>query len=511
MALTSGRNDEFRPSPGFQRSETTGVEVNIYPQNGDPVVISTSTVPLDGRRRSDKNPSIVSANMSTSMGAASGSWQVSLKPGQRHITESLLSTLNDDDWVDLTFTRHARRWHTMRGLLKNIRRTTAVGGTGATTEVIALSGKGFGSIWEQTPIWFNPYSEENFGGAQSQKAFGALEGVLGSPDKAVVGYLKNMLRQLGGTGRATWVLPLSMPNRGEGSFVGAVDFDTSQFPKEFKTGGPKELTGLSSNWLMPQGNLWQLAQQWSDPIFNELFTDVLPGLLAFNPEEELLVDDTELTLIFREKPFPTLEKGRNSAWFDLPLSIVPREQILNADVGRSGDERYNAFFVAPQIVQEAMKQSAIDIHRPLWNERDIDRHGMKRFDIASKYAIKDSDISGLAKEQRRKVRDWYCINPYLLNGTLALATGRPDIHLGTRVRIPGSLGKNGDETYYVEQVDHSWTFGPGTRTNLGVTRGFLGDEDTLLDVLGALVDEYTEGTPAEAGLTIPGLTITLQG
>ncbi len=455
MGLTSGRNDEFRPSPGFQRSETTGVEVNIYPQNGDPVVISTSTVPLDGRRRSDQNPSIIGANMTTSLGAASGSFQISLKPGQRHVTESLLSTLSDDDWIDLTFTRHSLRWHTMRGLLKNIRRATAVGGTGATTEVISLSGKGFGTIWEQTPIWFNPYSKENFAGEQSRKAFGALDNLLGSPDKAVFGYLQNMLRQLGATGRATWVLPRGIPHRGDGSFVGAVDFDKLQFPPEFQKGGDSELQGFSINWLTPTGNLWQLAQQWSDPLFNELFTDVLPRgrLLQFRPEQELLAKDSRLTVIFREKPFPTLERGTESEWFKLPLAIVPREQILNADVGRSGDERYNAFYVAPQIVQEAMKQSAIDINRPLWSERDIDRHGMRRFDIASKYAIKNANISILTKKQRRKIRDWYCINPYLLNGTLSLATGRPDIHLGTRVRIPGALGKSGDETYYVEQVE----------------------------------------------------------
>ena len=60
----------------------------------------------------------------------------------------------------------------------------------------------------------------------------------------------------------------------------------------------------------------------------------------------LSVDDSVMSVITRDKPFPLvdldfidkseLHTGRDSAWFDLALFEVPRQQIINTDVGRIG-------------------------------------------------------------------------------------------------------------------------------------------------------------------------------
>ena len=97
----------------------------------------------------------------------------------------------------------------------------------------------------------------------------------------------------------------------------------------------------------------------------------------------------------------------------------------------------------------------------------------------------------MADTQRRIIRDWYCLNPYYLSGTLNLKIGRPDIKIGCRIRVPGAASEDEDESYYVEQVSHNWTFGSSVKTTLGVTRGWIGTDDHHLDRLKKVVAPYT--------------------
>jgi len=507
MPLTSGRYDEYKPKPGFQGSETTGVEIIIYPQQAaftDPITFTSEPVKFGGRNQ----PSIISANVTKTLGAASGTWSFVCKPGRNEkdgysqVAQSLFSHVIDDDWIDIVFLRHGRRYHVMRGLVEDVRRGKVVSGSGATSTIFTISGRDFGKIWEQTPIWFNTYSSVNLGGAISQKVFSGMQNILGSPKKAVLAFLRDMLRELDELGTASWVLPSELPNRGPGSFLEAVNFDTSGYPINLDN----QLIALSQNWLMPSGNLWQLAKEWSDPLFNELYCDIMPdsllsiGFAQFNPQAELPPEESGLNLIFREKPFPTINEGKDSAWFYLPLNIVPREQIISSDTGRSGAERFNAFFVAPQLTQELVGQGAMDMYEPLWSPDDISRHGFRRFDVMTKYIdIVNANLLTVIRDFREKIRDWYCLNPYLLNGTITLGVLRPAIKIGTKIRIPGARSQDEDETYYVEQVSHSWAFGSGGKTTLGVTRGFVGQDDLLLNTLQTLVNEYVIPEKARAG------------
>ncbi len=99
-------------------------------------------------------------------------------------------------------------------------------------------------------------------------------------------------------------------------FIDSVYINVRGYPDE------PALTGISSNWLMPQGTLWSLAQEWSDPIFNELIPDlyakdeVRPDY-NLSPGRELTVDQTKMYVIFRERPFPRPYEGTDSLWFHL--------------------------------------------------------------------------------------------------------------------------------------------------------------------------------------------------
>lgn len=489
MTLATGRH--FKP--GFQESQLSSVEAIIYTQRGDPVILTgegerDESITIDGRTKIDQNPSLTAATTSKVMGGGSGNFSLTLKPSRKTI--DLYDRILDDDWVDIVFTLHNRKRHVMRALVDDMRKDEAVGGTGATTETYTIVGRDFPKIWENTQVWFSVLVDDVVTGGVSLKVFGGAENVFGNPSKVIKGFLEGFLQELGDAGRAVWAPPPSMPNIIGERFITNVTFDTEGF-----TNDPAR-TAINSNYMMPQGNLWALAQEWSDPDFCELFADTMPIDLDSEEGEyaEILsnaaVDQTEMRVVFRDRPFPTVAEGDDSPYFKLPLHVVPKQWILNNNTGRSGIERYNAFFMAPQIAQELLQSGGIDLYQPLWDKEDILRHGLRRCDVTSKYSAENAEILNMSSAQREKIRDWYCLNPYMLNGTIALRRAMPWVHIGERIRIPGDLSRDDDQTFYIEGVSHAWAFGTGTRTTLNVTRGWRGTDASFVDALGIVAGNY---------------------
>lgn len=483
--------------PGFQRSETSSAELYVYEQPTDPVLSllnpdANKAISFDGRRIYDKNPSLVEVSTSKTMGAASGTWSALVKqanpPSRRGNLRDLIA---DDAWVDIHFSRHGRRYFIMRGMLNDIREVGTVAGDGATTTAYSISGQDFGKVWELTPLWFNKYIDddnppENVAGAAAMRVFSSL-GLGGSVSDVVLRYLLGFLEELGNTGRANWEFPRSMPGVGSDlAFVKNIGFDLSGFSND-----PPRIA-IAPNFLDPDGaNIWAMAQEWSDPTFVELFAD-LTDRPFIEGSDQLSTADSIPTICVRDRPFPTLELGKRSPWFDLPTVVVPREDVVDDDLGRTGSERYNAFFVAPQVLTEFLGSAAIEVTAPLWDEKDMRVHGFRRFDVNSRYQLDiaaapfaDSMLT-ITKLQREKCRDWYAINPYLYNGTISFARGVLEARIGRRLLIPGAQ----DFTAYIENVDHNWRFGQGIRTTLGVTRGWYGTDDEYLRALGVLASRY---------------------
>jgi len=486
---------------GFQGSETSTSEVVFHRQGNDPVLVAIpgTTSKTTGRYRRDQDHTLTSVQTGKRMGQA-GTFTVQVKPSGAVASNPELDPLGDildDDWIDIVMRRHDRVWHVMRGLVDDVRRSISVGGDGATSTVYTITGRDFQKVFEQTPLWFNKHNQENVDGALSLKAFTGLPTITGDPAEAVQGFLIGFLQQLQTLGRANWVPPSSLENILNNSFIETIQRD---FQLEGFTGIPARL-GINPNLAMPNGSAWALAHEWSDPAFQELFCDLIVDGQQARPDQEAPISSTGMGVFFRDKPFPTVEildeqgnptsgiqTGKNSPWFSLPMFTVPRQQILESDVGRTGLERLNSFNVGPQIVQE-MSGSTIELSAPLWNREDIKHHGLRRYDISSHYKTQGASLLSLSVIQRYLVRDWYMMNPYLWNGTLSLAVGRPDIRIGSRVRIPGASTKE-DETYYVEEVNHQWMFGPGIKTTLGVTRGYRGTDEALLLAMRDMASNY---------------------
>lgn len=500
-------SEASNPRPGFQGSETSRVQVLHYAQGGDPVIFGAEgAMEFKGRYRQDSDHSIISVSTSKNLESA-GQFTIQLKPA-KGVTDTLLDRVVDDDWIDIIFTRHDRTWHTMRGTVDRISRSRAVAGSGATSWVYTITGRDFQKIWEITPIWFNRLALENVEGGWAYQIYSQIPNLGGSPDNVVQAFLRGWFEKFGAVGRVNWAMPSTIPNT-TGTFIG--DIAAGWNVAGFSNIPPRK--AIDANLMNPTGTLWTLAKGWSDPAFCELFCDLGKQGTQLFPDEELDINDSRMSVFFRDRPFPItstvkddtgalpagLQVDLNSAWFQLPLHVVNRQEIQSDDVSRDGSERMNAFFVGPQLVQDLLGAGGMDMTQPLWDPADILRHGLRRYDINSNYKTDGGTLLLLSVVQRYILRDWYVINPYLLSGTIVLAHGRPDIHVGTRIRIPGEGGDTAlDETYYVEGVNHSWSLGPGIRTTLQVTRGFIGTDNSLLQAIKDAVGNYSVPTVGDA-------------
>lgn len=505
--------------PGFQSSDTTYVEVIIYQHGTDPVVLAADGIlgfEMNGQKPGDPAPSIVSVQTQKQMGAASGSFSINVKPSQAAI--ALFDKLVDDDWVDIVFYKHGDGYHVMRGMLDEVKRSRSVSGNGATSEMFMLSGRDFGKVWENTPVWFSPFANDFITQAVSNRIFDGVPSIYGSPGRTPITFLRDFMEALTDNDGVNWTPPLGIPGLSSLTFTGNVAFNDTNGESQYFQNIPMR-NQYNPNGMNPDGMLWQLAYEYSDPMFTELYTDLLPDGDPLSPRltlgDPLSTLDTKMSVVLRDKPFqfqPTsVPPGFVSLWDLLPTHTVNRHEIISDDVAKSGFERYNAFFVAPRILQEALSSHALYVIAPLIDRDSIKYHGWRRMDIQSNVVPDPEnpelyggpDVNNLCSYQRQLLRDWYCMNPYLLSGTFVLGHGRPDIKIGNKMSIPGGVlnptDVEADETYYVESVTNSWQAGMGIRTSVGVTRGWVGTDAEYLTTLSKVADRYT----------LPSMALTL--
>lgn len=507
------------PKYGFQKSENTRAAVAIYQHNDDPIVFnskkSNEPFALVGNRASDPEPSVISVTTNKSINEASGKFEVVAKPSKSS-SKKLFETLTDDDWLDIVFYINKEPYHIFRGIIDEINRSKAVV-NGATTTVYRIVGRCFGKVWEQTQAWFSPFANDFVTEAVSVEVFKGISALLTYPDTAVLGILKSFLEKIETNAGVNWLPPKSMPGIQGTSFLDNINFGeiAGSTIKHFQN-LPKR-KAFNPNTLLPNGALWDIAKTFSDPIFTEMYTDFLPDGNPFSKtlNSPIELGNADMSVILRDRPLPVVPTsvpvGYKDTWGDLPVFTIQQQEIVNSNVSKAGYERYNAFYVAARIHQEEMNNNAMEMITPLLDEDSIKRHGLRRFDIQVETTVaEDNPVTAggyntaeLCKYQRQIIRDWYCMNPYLLSGTIELGHGRPDIRIGTRLHIPGLKLNNKDtvleENYYIESVSHAWVFGRGVRTTLGVTRGWQGDDPSYYENLQKISSRFVVPILKEIG------------
>jgi hypothetical protein len=483
----------------FLTSEQSSVRVTIYRKNAESISVTGSILSMDGRGVDATAPSVVALSTQNALGQ-SGKFSVSLKVP---LGFDVLGSFEDDDWVDIEIFRHELSFHIMRGLIDEVRQSTTVSGTGATVTQVTLVGSSFQKVWETTPVWFSGIAKNNNQKELNLKNWSKIL----APYEAVSTFLRQYTELLASFGRANWTLPAGLSALGQ-TFSDLWTYDISGFDKTFL-----QRQSLTISYLYPSGNVWQACGSWSDSEYCELFTEILPragGMAALAKDPDLKgglpISASQMTVVYRDKPFVTISPqsaalqklGLGSPFFSLPNVVVPRNHLVAADLGKSGYERYNAFFSSVDL-NDTNGVSTSYTAQPLWSPKDMTLHGMRRMDVNTRYIAKKEfyntlkdGIYGYFRILRLRLRDWYCLNHRYLQGTLSFGRGLPQLKVGTRLTVSDS-----DPTktlrFYVEQVSHTFNAAQGTRTTVGVTRGYRGTDSGHLAELQSVVGDYETG------------------
>lgn len=600
----------------FQSSETSRAEVTIYTHGADEPGQSHGApmrYDLFGAGAGvDDMPILVRVQTSKRLGEVAGSFSFDVKTRDTSFIESV----GDDDWVDISMTKHGVRSLVMRGQIEDVRRIRGSGGTGATVTVYRISGRDFGRVFDMTSLWLDQVSEAITGMTLLLRVFGQDRPMSASPADTVESILSGSLRVLSAQGvsaaRGTWRLPPLLPTFGVpgGDFVDSVAFFSRDFLNYPLRVGARGLQLFS----MIDGSIWNLAAEWSDPMLCELYCDLmvgssskLPPTTAYaesapfsDPDQTQSIDDsvpapldtstipvrlpdvdvvattttattasgTALTsadltpqpivpgvkaatsvggvrvdaaksrnfpldvigldyptpvndyaknraftpeqavptVIFRDRPFASFNRRtaagldediKAGPWFNgtLPTYLVPPEQISSSELGKSGVERKNAFFIRPQNLPPEYSAAWMSIQAALWNKSDMLRHGPRKLEFATRYVPPTANYLPEYDFYRQRVRDFHCLNHLFLNGSINLGFGRPDIRIGGKLRVTNATSADQEtedqETYYVEGVQHVWTFQAGVRTTCELSHGWIGTDDELVTALDETVRHYT--------------------
>ena len=561
------------PRRGFQGSSSTTVRVVIYPaarRDQEPFE-------LHGVDERSTSPGIVEARTWNTLDGCGGGWSLIVKaPGLRDFGRYLEAhqpaspgfapweETRANDWIDIAFIRQGKEFHVMRGLIDSIRQQYRVV-NGAWSRTYVLQGRSFGKIFQITPLFFDTYTDGDFVGiAASQIAHDVENFVFGNPSDTVKGLLFGFIQKLRLRDRAAWLHPRLPGESVDLNFGVARDmYDDFMF-----TDSPARSSVIYPPTFNPgETSVWNLAYEWSDPLMQELFLDLSPasnwnrpettftqvgqvayenfadptGLKSsarkysgrsFRDQEACPIGTTRATVFYRDRPFPTKHRRylgeaqpiEQGPWFEnapqgsIAAHVVDVSAVLASDLTVSDELRKNAFFVQGRLLQD-LGSSFLQFQVPKVHKAQILRHGLRRFDAATRYTasvnatdVKEREVLGVTERMRDILIEHHALDHELLTGQITLGPGRPDIRIGSRILIGEFMPDASGLSAYVEGVEHTWRRPEGLHTTLTVTRGWTardGDYDeSYLAYLDTVVSEYelpprATYTPSPSAQNVP--------
>lgn len=466
---------------------TSRVEVTLYPRK---LSNFSGALTFKGRDQYSPDGALVSCTTNKTFGSPYGTWSIDVKSANE-----LDAVIGENDWVDIVFREYDFYFHVMRGPVDSIRRVRTVQ-NGATVETYTISGCDHGKVLSKQMIWLDRLLRGNFTAILNQSLFSQNgDMAFPTPDVATRITLQAALTPANNNAVGYWMVPTMPGIRSSDSFVDNCPFksnDYSEIPF-------RRLALQPSDWSWDAPSVWDLAKELADEELCELYVDLVEksadGELQYlRPGVAYSPDDTQMAIIFRDRPFPNTERDvplLNSPYFTrIPTADVEATQVLSLDVSKSGTYRRNAFFFSPALAQKLMT-AFIDAQYPIINEQDAKVHGMRRQDVYSRYVdFENEGWIGMSKTFRNISRDIHCLDHELLTGTVILKPGRPDLRIGMRLRI--NYPHIDPETFYIEGVSHSWSLTAGVQTEAVLSRGFRGDDQTFVNVLQNKIDEFTD-------------------
>jgi len=439
----------------------------------------------------------------------------------------------------------------MMGIVDRVSKVVITLPSGARQTRYLVSGRCFGKALLETDIYFNPYVEDRANVAGSMLYLRGMV-ITGSPTDLCNSIMNALMCDM-----AQYSIPISLtrdlapdPDAKKRTEIFRTDAykslkDTTKKesytvrePNQFKRKPNKqafdkflwrdfqETDGFTINAsvLEPRGGLWQVLQQYCNPMMNELYVDLLPWREENKVQKISSGGVLRPTVRLRERPYTF----KNSIFGDAPINksvtasikktglyktqelatksiqsalkqredfvkyfedIEPvmrinEDEILSEDLGVSEHQRLNWFYITGMMPNNTINQRAT-FPKAFNDPVSIARYGLRRMEQESIYAMFDdpkkiSDLKALLMKWNLTLQHWYENNHLFLNGNIT-TRALLNVFVGSKLIVKRSKGKSEDsakgtfleEHYYVEGVGDEWEYMSPLRTSLQLTRGMV--------------------------------------
>jgi hypothetical protein len=368
-----------------------------------------------------------------------------------------------------------------------------------TTLRYQISGRNFGKVFEQTDIWYDPYSIQVKTLDVALRTSG-LE-IVGSPDEQVNLLLDTFLGEGGQfndkrtTPLKQWFLPrgiLSLfgSSSANGYFNDILEREIKEDLPGYK---PRSMLTPESN-----GSLWEVIKRSCNDLVNEVYLEevrksdgsVVPMIVMkprpfqtpfFNArassDSQFGSEDFKIRSALKGA-YKSLQEYSKESYVEILQS-----EIIYENLGRDDHSRINMLFFNTTLNRQYILSpssnlgSANTISNPVFTRPSIMRHGLRRMDALLEYCHSERDsVSGassnnieLFKAFATQLYDMNYVNHLYEQGTIE-CTGVLEAELGKVLVVKG---KNTEpkKIYFIEGYEHKWQYPNLWTTIFTVSKG----------------------------------------
>ncbi len=371
-----------------------------------------------------------------------------------------------------------------------------------------ISGRGFGKVFEETDVWYDPYAVQRDTLNRVILAGAGFE-LVGSPDKMVDSLIDIFLGNGANlkTGRTNdlnnWRIPSALAK------VFNAGKDKAKFHDILKRNIQSNLPGYKARQMITlgsNGSLYDMMKRSSNELVNELYFEetrdnqgnVFPTVFLKprplnTPFFETHIGNDSSKKLMLEKlnnSVKTLQKLSDENY----LEIHPSE-IIYEDMGKDDHSRFNLYWLRPiNSVEHVFAYAANNnetqgFSNPTFLGPSIERHGLKRFDQILEFchvngtgAEQDAASVGpeiaLWKGFMLQLYDQNYANHLYETGTIE-CTGVLEAELGKALVILPTSQDAKKKIYFIEGYEHEWSFPNKWTTKFTLSHGQFKDQQNI--------------------------------
>ena len=398
----------------------------------------------------------------------------------------------------------------MVGIVRSIRQIEELTEDGYRVVRYQISGDDFQSVFDNT-IYIYPQLWDSLGKNQDPSADAMLfsDGrlfVAQSPAEMMKGLLETLLGKIAPLSAiigpaqirvgGEFAVPTTLLNRITGSAADGKFVSLLNFALQTRSVGKV----VNFQGFGQKTNIWSTLTTYSNEILNEIYTDVMPvsdnGTIRLVPSFVLRAipfssadgknHESALSISGHSEKASSADIDKTTGLHLYVSKVIEESEIMRLNIGKSDHERFNFFFVSPNMSTDGIRGLNFNKLANLGKTPDGDAYHMADPNSLVRYGLRPYIVSNGVMEVALEstqisnfiVHDMWSRAHLFENGQVSIIGSSECIPVGTNINF-----QDRDWIAHVEQVEHAFRVAPsGLKTfvtNISFVRLMKKDGQTI--------------------------------